>query len=94
MKAFASIPDDQIDTSDIPEVLDWSGAVRGLFHMSPDERRKALAELKRRRPKDAPSGDWTRYEWAPPTGYIGEYITDETEKTLEAYRSHRAIASY
>jgi len=26
---LAAMPDDQIDTSDIPEVLDWSGAVRG-----------------------------------------------------------------
>ncbi|MXX52954.1 MAG: hypothetical protein F4Z35_03125, partial [Dehalococcoidia bacterium] len=73
LKAFASIPDDEIDTSDIPEVLDWSGAVRGLSLMSPDERRKAMEELRSRRSKDIPSGDWTRYEWAPPTGYIGAY---------------------
>ena len=25
-------PDDQIDTDDIPEVLDWSNARRGLFY--------------------------------------------------------------
>ena len=30
--ALIALPDDQIDTSDIPEVLDWSGAVRGLFY--------------------------------------------------------------
>lgn len=24
-------PDEQIDTSDIPEITEWSGAVRGLF---------------------------------------------------------------
>lgn len=24
-------PDSQIDTSDIPEITDWTGAVRGLF---------------------------------------------------------------
>ena len=87
LKVFASIPDDEIDTGDIPEVLDWSGAVRGLSLMSPDERRKALEELRRRRPKDTSSGDWTRYEWAPPTGYIGSYIAEETKRTLEAYRS-------
>jgi predicted DNA binding CopG/RHH family protein len=27
----APVPDDRIDTSDIPEVTDWTGAVRGLF---------------------------------------------------------------
>ena len=52
LKAFASIPDDEIDTSDIPETRDWSGAVRGLFHMLPDERRKALKELRSRRVTD------------------------------------------
>lgn len=29
LAALAALPDEQIDTSDIPEVLDWSGAVRG-----------------------------------------------------------------
>lgn len=83
---FDALTDDEIDTSDIPEMRDWSGAVRGLFHMPPDERAKALEKLRSRRPKDTPSGDWTRYEWAPPTGYIGAYIAEETKRTLEAYR--------
>ena len=30
--ALAALPDDTIDTSDIPEVLDWSGAKRGLLY--------------------------------------------------------------
>jgi hypothetical protein len=29
LKAVAAMPDNEIDTSDIPEVTDWSGAVRG-----------------------------------------------------------------
>lgn len=32
LAVLASIPDDQIDTSDIPEITDWSGAQRGLFY--------------------------------------------------------------
>lgn len=44
-----ALSDDQIDTTDIPETRDWSGAVRGLFHMPPDERRKALEELRSKR---------------------------------------------
>ena len=32
IEALAALPDDQIDTTDIPEVLDWSGAKRGLFY--------------------------------------------------------------
>jgi uncharacterized protein (DUF4415 family) len=31
LAALAALPDDQIDTRDIPEVRDWSGAQRGLF---------------------------------------------------------------
>ena len=30
--ALAKLPDERIDTSDIPEVLDWSGAKRGLLY--------------------------------------------------------------
>jgi uncharacterized protein (DUF4415 family) len=32
LNALADLPDDAIDTSDAPEVLDWSGARRGLFY--------------------------------------------------------------
>ena len=32
LKAIAVLPDRAIDTSDAPEVLDWSGAKRGLFY--------------------------------------------------------------
>jgi hypothetical protein len=49
---FDALTDDEIDTSDIPETRDWSGAVRGLFHMSPDERRKAIEKLRRKRVVD------------------------------------------
>jgi predicted DNA binding CopG/RHH family protein len=30
-QTLAPRPDAQIDTSDIPEIKDWTGAVRGLF---------------------------------------------------------------
>ena len=32
LKALAALSDDAIDTSDVPELLDWSGAKRGLFY--------------------------------------------------------------
>ena len=91
LAALDALPDDQIDTTDIPETTDWSGAVRGLSLMPPDERAKALEKLRSRRPKDTPSGDWTRYEWAPTTGYVGMYITEETKRTLDAYRSQLSL---
>ena len=30
--ALAALADEEIDTSDIPEILDWSGAKRGLLY--------------------------------------------------------------
>jgi uncharacterized protein (DUF4415 family) len=38
LHAVAALPDDQINTSDIPEVRDWSGAVRGKFYHPVKER--------------------------------------------------------
>jgi uncharacterized protein (DUF4415 family) len=31
LDALAAMPDDQINTTDVPEQRDWSGARRGLF---------------------------------------------------------------
>ncbi len=32
LEALVSLPDDRIDTQDVPEVRDWTGAKRGLFY--------------------------------------------------------------
>src|SRR5580704_11434537 len=32
LNSLAAFPDDDIDTSDAPEILDWSGAKRGVFY--------------------------------------------------------------
>ena len=32
IEALAALPDEKIDTSDLPEILDWSGARRGLLY--------------------------------------------------------------
>ena len=32
LRSLAALPEDAIDTSDAPELLDWSGAKRGLFY--------------------------------------------------------------
>ena len=50
LDALAALPDDQIDTSDIPEVIEGTNSVRGLFHKSASERSKVIAELRCRRP--------------------------------------------
>ena len=31
LEALAAMPEERIDTSDIPEVRDWTGARRGMF---------------------------------------------------------------
>jgi len=35
LKRLAEMPDEEIDTSDIPEQLDWSKAKRGRFNRGP-----------------------------------------------------------
>ena len=32
LQSLAEMPDEEIDFSDIPETLDWSGAKRGMFY--------------------------------------------------------------
>ena len=32
LRALEDLPDDRIDTTDIPEILDWSDARRGVFY--------------------------------------------------------------
>ena len=44
LSALAALSDDQIDTSDIPEVRDWSDAKRGLFYR-PAKQRTATGVL-------------------------------------------------
>lgn len=40
LELLAVLPDDAIDTSDAPELLDWSGAKRGLFYRPVKRRRR------------------------------------------------------
>ena len=44
LSALEALPDDQVDTTDIPEVRDWSDARRGLFHR-PVRRRQRCFHL-------------------------------------------------
>src|SRR5215471_19874104 len=37
LKALATLPDSEIDTSDIPEIRSLKGGVRGLFYRPPAE---------------------------------------------------------
>ena len=36
IRALEALPDDQIDTTDTPEILDWSDARRGVFYRPAD----------------------------------------------------------
>jgi uncharacterized protein (DUF4415 family) len=58
IEALAAMAEEDIDTSDIPEVTDWSGAKRGLFY------RPVKQQLTLR--LDADVIDWFRREG---TGY-------------------------
>ncbi|MGD0730305.1 MAG: hypothetical protein ABR956_03510 [Terracidiphilus sp.] len=38
LERLAALPDEAIDTSDIPEVRDWTGAKHGLFYTGPGDK--------------------------------------------------------
>jgi uncharacterized protein (DUF4415 family) len=38
LERLSALPDDAIDTSDISEVTDWTGAKRGLFFTKPEDK--------------------------------------------------------
>jgi uncharacterized protein (DUF4415 family) len=61
LKALAALPEDRIDTADIPEARDWSGARRGLFY-KPVKQQLTLR-------LDADVVDWFKREASGDTGY-------------------------
>jgi uncharacterized protein (DUF4415 family) len=76
LAALAAMAEEDIDTSDIPEVTDWSGAKRGLFY------RPVKQQLTLR--IDADVIDWFRREG---TGYqsrmnaaLREYVSRKRGK--------------
>ena len=45
IRGLETLPDDRIDTTDAPEILDWSDASRGVFYRplsAPTERRSVV----------------------------------------------------
>ncbi len=79
IKALAAMPDDKINTDDIPEILDWSGAKRGLLYR-PIKRQITLR-------LDADVVDWFRQHAHNGRGYqtdinraLREYIEKQNEQ--------------
>ena len=40
IRALEALPDDQIDTTDASEILDWSDARRGVFYRLGEQQRR------------------------------------------------------
>jgi uncharacterized protein (DUF4415 family) len=79
LKALARLPDAAIDTSDAPELPDWSGAKRGLFY------RPIKQQLTLR--LDADVVAWFRQHAGPAEGYqtrinraLREYVTRQAKR--------------
>jgi uncharacterized protein (DUF4415 family) len=76
LAALSALPDNQIDTSDIPEIQDWSGAKRGLFY------RPVKQQITLR--LDADLIDWFKTHHPQSEGYqtsinraLREYVTQQ-----------------
>ncbi len=61
LNSLADMPEDAIDTSDAPELADWSGAKRGLFY------RPVKQQLTLRLDTDVIA--WFKQHTAPDEGY-------------------------
>jgi len=79
LKSLAVLPDDAIDTSDAPELLDWSDARRGLFY------RPVKQQLTLR--LDADVIAWFKKHTTPEEGYqtrinraLREYVQSRANK--------------
>jgi uncharacterized protein (DUF4415 family) len=80
VKSLAALPDDAVDTSDAPELLDWSGAKRGLFY------RPVKQQLTLR--LDADVVAWFKGQTSSNEGYqtrinraLREYVQGQTTKS-------------
>ena len=79
LKSLAVLPDDAIDTSDAPELLDWSDPRRGLFY------RPVKQQLTLR--LDADVIAWFKKHTTPDEGYqtrinraLREYVQGQATK--------------
>jgi uncharacterized protein (DUF4415 family) len=82
LTALGALPDDQIDTRDIPEVLDWSDAQRGLF-FRPIKQQLTLRI-------DADVIAWFKRHTLPGEGYqtrinraLREYMAQQTHASVD-----------
>ena len=80
LAALAALPDEAIDTTDIPEVRDWSGAKRGVFY------RPVKQQLTLR--LDADVIDWFRKQ-AKGKGYQTDMNRALREYVVRRARSRR-----
>lgn len=83
LKALARLPDGAIDTSDAPELPDWSGAKRGLFYR-PIKQQLTLQ-------LDADVLAWFKQHAGSAEGYqtrinraLREYVTKQARKQRRA----------
>jgi uncharacterized protein (DUF4415 family) len=78
---LSALPDEAIDTADIPEVRDWTGARRGLFYFGASAGDKITVAL------DAEVVDWFEGNGAPGEDFesrinrvLSEHVAERTRK--------------
>jgi len=81
LAALAALPDESIDTSDIPEVLDWSDAVRGGLYKP----RKQAITIR----LDADVLAWFRQHAAAGRGYQSEINRVLRQHVQHAAKDHQ-----
>jgi uncharacterized protein (DUF4415 family) len=86
LKALAQLPDDAVDTTDAPELTDWSGSTRGRFY------RPVKQQLTLRLDSDLVA--WFRKQSTPHEGYqtrinraLREYVAGQEKRERRAGRT-------
>ena len=81
IRALEALPDDQVDTTDAPEILDWSDARRGVFY------RRVKQQITLR--LDADIIAWFRAHARDGRGYqtdIDEALREHVQRTSRSVR--------
>jgi Endonuclease NucS len=91
LKAVTDLPDSKIDTSDIPEVVDWSGGVRGRFN--PERASSTAAARMTRMSKEQKAEIRRLLRQAIPREEIAAKLS-VTPGQVSAVKAHVAMGTY
>lgn len=93
IRALAELPDDRIDTTEVPEVLDWSRAKRGLFYRPVDQQTTSRPDFESVCGQARPSDDLPVREGGVEEGRSRNPTRNPTDQEIEGYEKVRTMVA-